>query len=207
MVNTYGDPNVSGVGDIVAADDGGAWFTQFDPSSLASAIDHISPSGTIRRYGVPLPDPYALTEGLDGTLWFASPYSASSVLGSMDPETHEVTVYEEEGLGYSSIVDLAVWPSGDVEIEWYIQADGPTKPSHYSFSRLHVATGTFTGDGSPDHSTRIARGPVHSIWATEAATGRIYRIALRARTITAFDTPPDQVDDPAGLVLGLDGNV
>lgn len=203
VVNLYGDANVSGFGSITSDGAGGAWFTS------PGRVGHVSGGGTIETYAFP-GAPHSITTSPDGRVWFVEgAFDGYGDVVAMDPVTHRFTYFEVPLGVYATIIDLATWADGQVAILIYQGAQSATKPANYQLKRLDPATEVVTSDPSPPappplSPIRFAAGPGVSLWQTYSPLDQVRRLST-SKVLQTFTDP--EVDAPAGVVTGPDGNV
>jgi streptogramin lyase len=196
--------------DIAAGPEGNVWFTapvgvgipERADSASAGKIGRITPTGAITEYKLPYgSDPYGITAGPDGNLWFTEtihrPPARLSAIGRITP-TGTITEYPlPAGNDFSPLGELAngspnriaAGPDGNLWFTGWGNQIGRITP-----------TGTITQ--YPTSGGGIAAGPDGNLWFT--AYDKIGRITPSG-AIAEYGSLP--ISSLGGIVTGADSNL
>jgi streptogramin lyase len=197
---------------ITAGPDGNVWFTELRcgfcdprPPNNGGTVGKITPGGAITEFTLPtyFSDPWTITSGPDGNLWFVE--RASNQFGRISPAGVIFEFANADG-DYGFLVSITSGPDGNL---WFTKSYFPCAGSCLSPSKPvgKITLGaTVTEFLLPNNGglIDIARGPDANLWFTDRA-GLIGRITP-AGTITEFATPSAS-SSPSGITTGPDGNL
>ncbi len=211
------------VAEVIATNGGGSMIA-------TSAATHTVTATELTEYAVSGKEPYGITKGPDGNLWFAD--YASKKLGKITTGG-VVTEYSSVGLPQSITEgsDKNLWftellpgkigkitTSGTVteysvpseSVPWGITS-GPDKNLWFTddgTSKIGKITtsGTITEYSLPEKSAPrgITVGPDENLWFTDYGTGKIGKITTSG-TVTEYSLPSGSV--PYGITSGPDKNL
>ena len=194
-------------GDITTGPDHALWFTD-PPLSLSQngKIGRITTTGTISEFSTSKIQPYGITLGSDGNLWFtAVDYSKfGGVIGRITP-TGTIRLFPLPE-GFFSLYIIS-GPDGNL---WFKEAD--LDGWNDKIGRI-TQTGTISEFPVPDRLSNvngITVGPDNAIWFTEdtlnhTEKGKIGRITLTG-AISEFPLPTPG-GGPGGITVGPDGKL
>jgi len=189
--------------DIVTGPDGALWFTE----SGLNLIGRITTSGSLTEFVVPsaapplsnLPptsDPFGITAGSDGALWFVE--RRLNQIGRITTDGF-FTEYQIPTL-LSGATEIAAGPDGAL---WFTEVDAGVIGRITTGGLISEFPLPGAGPESFIWPTGIARGPDGAMWFTERLTNKIGRIT-KDGVITEFPVPTE-FSDPIGITAGADG--
>lgn len=185
---------------LTAGPDGAIWYTVSCAGTCTppvyDAIGRITTEGAITEYPLPGPSfgrqPYGITTGPDGALWFTE--SAASQIGriSTSGEIVEYPLPTPNAWPYS----ITVGPDGAL---WFTESDAN------KIGRI-TTTGRVTefpvkGVYSTSDPTEIVAGPDGALWFTNLNARYVGRISIQGN-ITNYPTPA--ACSPHGITAGPD---
>lgn len=141
--------------------------------------------------------PWSITAGPDGALWFTEIFGSESLIGRI---TTAGVVSEFRTPVYAGPSDIVTGPDGNL---WF--------PNHQSYAggiRRMTTTGDFKEFPIPTpggHPEAIAVGPDGNLWFTDGGVNRIGRITMTGN-VTEFVIPTTN-GTPRGIAAGRDGNL
>lgn len=196
--------SASPVAIAVAPDDHKLWFTEFSNNKVAS-IDPTS--HTITEYGTGLQQPYGITAGSDGNMWFAENCTTHSYIGKFNANALDGSVGSINEYATASSSAAPAWiapgPNGNL---WFtepgVDAIG-TMPTSGSEPNEFPLAANSIGEG------QIAPGPDNALWFAEEnpnaghAIGRV--TAGGSVTLPYQFLIADKFTSPYGIVTGPDG--
>ncbi len=175
---------------IAAGPDGNLWATL----TSTAAIDKITPSGGVTRYGgiTEATNPRGIAAGPDGNLWFTE--YGNRQIGKMSTGGSLLATYNV-GAGAQN-EGIVAGPDGNL---WY--ASNKT-----SVINRITTTGTNTTYALPTGSrpAAMAKGPDGDLWFVDEGTSKIGKITT-AGAITEYALPAGS--EPRGIVAGPDGDL
>jgi streptogramin lyase len=179
-------------GGIAAGGDGALWYGY---STSATAIGHMTTSGSFSRYDLPTPtsDADALAAAPDGTIWFAERYADK--VGHVNANHVVVELSLPAG---SNVIGVTAGPDGNM---WFGER------SSNKIARVTPAgvITEFTVPTASSGPSEIAAGPDGNLWFTEQTGNNIGRVTPSG-TITEFPLPTASAE-PWGIVAGSDGRL
>ncbi len=204
-VTSYTDPSIDYPQGITAGPDGAMWFTnyygaqqEFEPPPGPGSIGRITTAGVVTNYtGAGIYNPYAITTGPDGALWFTNTASTESLGVGRGFISRITTAGVVTSYTNPEIYDPQGITTGPDGALWF------TNPGGNSIGRVTTA-GAFTFYAVPsiDSLQGITTGPDGALWFTIPANRTIGRITT-AGTLTYYTDP--SIDDPQSITAGPDG--
>ncbi|MEA2593346.1 MAG: virginiamycin lyase, partial [Actinomycetota bacterium] len=188
---------------ILLGPDGHMWFTELTQSS--NAIGKLDPNGpqgppatAVTSYPVPTPNvnPWAITLGSDGNMWFTENVVGGNI-GRVTP-TGTITEFSTHNSGATPF-GITSGPDGNL---WFTeQSSGQGKVGVMTTAGAVVAE-IPVGGNIPDLSG-ITVGSDHNVWFAEQTAGRIGRIDGSTRAY--LGAVPDAGAGPQSITAGRDG--
>ncbi len=194
-------------GDITTGPDHAVWFTEPSLStSEGGKIGRITTTGTISEFTISKIEPFGITPGSDGNIWFtAIDYSKfGGVIGRITP-TGSIRLFPLP----KGFFSLYIIPGPDGNL-WFKEAD--LDGWNDKIGRI-TPTGTISEFPVPNplcNVNGITAGPDNAIWFTEDTTnhneqGKIGRVTLTG-AISEFPLPTPS-GGPASITVGPDDNL
>jgi len=186
--------------------DGYYWFTE----QGADKIGRMSISGQFTEY--PLPsnidysnaDPYGITLGPDGNIWFTESNSFANQIGMFNPSNpSDITEYPIP-TGGAEPKDITTGPDGNI---WFTEYN-TDKVGTFSTSDPSDITEYGSAQGiSPDSGPFGITSADNYIWVTEYDSGSIAQINPSNGHTTEVSVPSGGSSNPLGITKGPDGNI
>jgi virginiamycin B lyase len=189
-------PVVAQITDITTGLDGNLWYTFADTDEAFpySSVGRITPAGVVTSFQVtgdfePSSEPYGITAGQDGALWFTE--RLGNKIGRLT--TAGVLTKFPLPTASSSPTDIARGSDGAL---WFTETGG---------NRIGRITtdGVITEFPISSPATGIARGADFNMWFTQRSENRIGRITPEG-DVTEFPLPTAG-SGPVDIVGGNDG--
>ena len=201
---------------ITAGPDGNMWFTEMqrNPSTQNAQIGSIAPNGTIVEYqdtcnnGATNAEPWSITSGADGNLWFAD--DGCNRLGKMTTsgQVSYSTVAVSDTQPYGIANGPYVSNQGGTSFLWFTGYTSPIGYVAYAPANGAVSGSPIT-TGISSTPYGIAEGPDGNEWFTEL-NGTHIGMSTPSGTITEFAVPTTVCNTnyffcPSGITAGPDG--
>ncbi len=199
---------------ITAGPDGNLWFItnglnllgnpvtaeigEINPTTHAITEFALPTTGTTGKHGTSTsPNPYAITAGSDGNLWFTE--FGGNKIGEINPATHAITEFPTPTTT-SGPWAITAGPDGNL---WFTErADdkiGMINPTTHATAEFPVPTANALPVG-------ITSGPDGNLWFAEFSAGEIGEINPATHALTEY--PVHYANSaPEGIAVGPDGNV
>ncbi len=150
----------------------------------------------ITEYPTPTPvsDPWGITSGPDGALWFTE--ANADQIGRIDPTTHAITEYY---ISHGSAPgEITSGPDGALWFTMHrLNQIGRIEPTTHAITKYAI----HTANSNPQ---AITSGPDGAVWFAEFNANKIGRIDPKTHVITEYATPTSK-SGPAGITSGPDG--
>ncbi len=148
-------------------------------------------SGAFAEFPItPGSNPYGMTLGPDGAIWFTLQYS--NQIGRITPDGH-LEKFGVRGLVFNP-TEITVGPDKAI---WFVQGYSNNQLGHLSNGSVSV----FEGASSAIANLAAADG---YIWFTEPASNKIGRVSTQTFQEYTLPTPDSE---PLGITKGSDGNL
>jgi streptogramin lyase len=197
---------------IVAGPDGNLWFTEVNNpechETCRSYVGRITPSGEYKGFWMgidPGSQPWEISNGPDGNLWFTELQSAvsraSDNVARITP-SGTVTQFRLTGEQNRAPWGIAAGSNGDLWFtEWSADTIGRINPTTHEITEFPIPTPESEPEG-------ITAGPEGNMWFTETSARKIGRITPTG-AITEFpaDVEPYGGGEPNQITAGPDGNL
>lgn len=196
--------SASPVAIALAPDDHKLWFTEFSNNKVAS-IDPTSHA--IHEYGSGLQQPYGITAGSDGNMWFTENCATHSYIGKFNANALDGNVGTiSENATASSDASPSWIASGSDGHLWFtepgVDAIG-TMPTSGSSPTEFSLTSNSIGEG------QITSGPDNALWFAEEnpnAGHAIGRVTTSGSVTLPYQfSTADKFTSPYGIATGPDG--
>lgn len=197
-ITPFTPDRITGPVRIAVGSDGALWFTDYGRSNSGdnySNVGRITTSGDVTIYslpGIPMNNqPYDITAGPDGALWFTEPNTNHIGRITVSGEISEYAVPTTNSGSYflTAGSDGALWFS-----EQFVNKIGRITTS-----------GNVTEYPVPNYSFEITSGPDGALWFTEPGGSAIGRITTSG-VITEYPTPTPN-SDPIGITAGPNNTI
>jgi streptogramin lyase len=154
---------------------------------------------SITEYPIPTPSaqPWGITAGPDGNLWFAV-FSAGKI-GEINPTTHALNEFATPTAGCGPR-GMTAGPDGNL---WF------TEGAANQVGMINPTTSAIKEFATPTAGSNpywITAGPDGNLWFTEFGASKIGEINPATHAITEFAVPTAG-SQPTGITTGPDGNI